>query len=54
MNKKIIYELDAYEIKKILAKYYGVKIEAIKLSAETSIMGYEIEAPVKAKIEYQF
>ena len=54
MNRKIVYELDAYEIRKALAEHYGVKIEAVNLSAKTSVMGYEIEAPIKVEIEYKF
>lgn len=54
MDRKIVYELDRYEIEKALAEHFGVDIEAVTLSAETSIMGYEIEAPIKAKIECEF
>lgn len=52
MERKIVYELDACEIAKILAKYFGVDTRAITLSAITSVMGYEIEAPIKAEIIY--
>lgn len=51
MNKITVYELDGYDIRKALANYFGVEIEAIELSAETSIMGYDIEVPIKAKIK---
>lgn len=54
MNRKIVYELDVWEITKALAEHFGVKPEAINLSAKTSIMGYEIEATIKAEIEYKF
>lgn len=53
MERKVVYELDAWEITKALAEYFKVKPEAINLSAITSVMGYKIEAPIKAEIEYK-
>ena len=52
MERKVVYELDIYEIIEALAKHFGVDTEAITLSAITNVMGYEIEAPIKAKVEY--
>lgn len=49
---KVVYEFDECEIVEALAKHFGVDTRAITLSAITNIMGYEIEAPIKAKVEY--
>ena len=56
MKRKIVYELDKYDIEEALAmyfgKYFGVDEITITLSAVTNVMGYEIEAPIKAEVEY--
>ena len=53
MERKVVYELDGSEIVEALAKHFGVDTRAIKLSAVTNVMGYEIEAPIKAEIAYR-
>ena len=52
MERKVVYELDECEIAEVLAKHFGVDTRAITLFAETSVMGYKIDAPIKAKVEY--